>query len=67
MQRLKDANLINIIHRLFDKNEDQEPEHEHGHESQQKYEQKAERPLDEYKMHNDETQEISLKRRKTRK
>ena len=27
MQRLKDANLMNIIHRLFDKNKDREPKH----------------------------------------
>lgn len=58
MQRLKDANLMNIIHRLFDKNKDREPEHEHGHESQQKDEQKAERPLDDNKTHKDESQEI---------
>lgn len=58
MQRLKDANLMNIIHRLFDKNKDREPEHEHGYESQQKDEQKAARPLDDNKTHKDESQEI---------
>lgn len=67
MQRLKDANLMNIIHRLFDKNKDREPEHEHRQESQHKDEQKAERLLDDYKVYKDDAQEIPFEEKENKK